>query len=200
MNRCAVDSLPQRLPTATLPAVPRPLLLERSPLWLPSPFATAYYFSESLSSACSVDIPSRSAPCSSIESTPTANRPKTLLPVSTAPLFVGRHEPENLVVFPCRSDYLVDRTYILRVVELGRNSEKVGQIEVSQPQYVNTRNGRDLVDVSNALFCFNQTDDQACVRSRCGFSRRRHRPHNRRPQNRTPHRADRLEGNGCMTR
>ena len=49
------------------------------------------------------------------------------------------------------------------MIELRRDAEEIGQIEVSEPQHVHPGHGGDLVDVLDSFRGFDQAHDQGTI-------------------------------------
>src|SRR6202008_422442 len=73
--------------------------------------------------------------------------PERLGPVPLAPGIAGCHAREDPVVLLRGRYELLDRLDIFGVIELRGNTEKVREIEMPQPEHIDTRNRSNRVDV-----------------------------------------------------
>src|SRR6185436_5891827 len=61
---------------------------------------------------------------------------KALRPVVAAPLIVTRGAGEHFAVLFCRSGHFPDGLHIFRMVKLGGDAEKIGKVEMAEPEHV----------------------------------------------------------------
>src|SRR5690606_5380321 len=90
---------------------------------------------------------------------------ETELLVLARPIGVCRHEAETFLMLAARGHDPVDGLHVDRIVELSRNAEKIREIEVADPEHVDTVDGRDGLYLIEAALRLDLCDDEgACIR------------------------------------
>jgi len=84
-------------------------------------------------------------------------------PVLAAPFFVSGHAGEDFAVLGCGGDHFLDRGDVFGMVELCRDAEEIGQVEVPEPEHVHARYRGNFLHVLDALNGFDQAHHQGTL-------------------------------------